>query len=101
MDRKIRGCFVHAAGADSVRAPQDDFPPPNVRAKRATTAGRQARAGENAPSATGPGPGGLPLALRLSEGLGSTRGDGSSYGRMFVCGDFIRISVEVSEIERQ
>jgi len=31
---------------------------PNVRAKQATTAGRRAR------------PGGLPLALRLSEGLG-------------------------------
>ena len=29
--------------------------PPNVRAKRATTAGRQARAGENGRSTTGPG----------------------------------------------
>ena len=28
---------------------------PNVRAKRATTAGRQARAGENVPCTTGPG----------------------------------------------
>ena len=28
---------------------------PNVRAKRATTAGRQARAGENVPRTTGPG----------------------------------------------
>jgi len=28
---------------------------PNVRAKRATTAGRQARAGENVRSTTGPG----------------------------------------------
>jgi len=27
----------------------------NVRAKRATTAGRQARAGENVPRTTGPG----------------------------------------------
>ena len=45
---------------------------PNVRAKRATTAGRQARAGENVPRTARPGPGGLPLALRLSEGLGST-----------------------------
>jgi hypothetical protein len=35
-----------------------DFLMPNVRAKRATTAGRQARAGA------------LPFALRLSEGLG-------------------------------
>ena len=43
---------------------------PNVRAKRATTAGRQARAGENVPRTARPGPGGLPLALRLSEGLG-------------------------------
>jgi len=28
---------------------------PNVRAKRATTAGRQARGGENVPRTTGPG----------------------------------------------
>ena len=37
-----------------------------VRAKRATTAGRQARAGENVPRTAyrQPGPGGLPLALR-------------------------------------
>ena len=48
---------------------------PNVRAKRATTAGRQARAGENVPRTAyrQTGPGGLPLALRLSEGLGVTR----------------------------
>ena len=47
---------------------------PNVRAKRATTAGRQARAGENVPRTAyrQTGPGGLPLALRLSEGLGRT-----------------------------
>ena len=42
---------------------------PNVRAKRETTVARQARAVENAP-APRTGPGGLPLALRLSEGLG-------------------------------
>ena len=42
---------------------------PNVRAKRATTVARQARAVENA-TAPRPGPGELPLALRLSEGLG-------------------------------
>ena len=47
---------------------------PNVRAKRATTVARQARAVENA-TAPRTGPGGLPLALRLSEGLGiSSRG---------------------------
>jgi hypothetical protein len=32
-----------------------DFVRPNVRAKRATAAGRQARAGENVPRTTGPG----------------------------------------------
>ena len=32
-----------------------------------------ARAGENVPRTARPGPGGLPLALRLSEGLGVTR----------------------------
>ena len=47
---------------------------PNVRAKRAATAGRQARAGENVHRTTGPGPCGLPLVLRLSEGLGLTGG---------------------------
>ena len=44
---------------------------PNVRAKRATTVARQARAVENA-TAPRTGPGGLPLSLRLSEGLGRT-----------------------------
>ena len=34
---------------------QGVFAWPNVRAKRATTAGRQARAGENVPRTTGPG----------------------------------------------
>ena len=43
---------------------------PNVRAKRATAVGRQARIGENVPRTAKPGPGGLPLALRLSKGLG-------------------------------
>ena len=40
--------------------------------KRSTTAGRQARAGENVPRTAyrQTGPGGLPLALRLSEWLG-------------------------------
>ena len=42
---------------------------PNVQAKRATTVARQARAVENA-TASRTGPGGLPLALRLSKGLG-------------------------------
>ena len=45
---------------------------PNVRAKRATTAGRQARAGENVPRTARPGPGGLPLTHRLSDWLGVT-----------------------------
>ena len=44
---------------------------PNVQAKRETTVARQARAVENAPAPL-TGPGGLPLALRLSEGLGVT-----------------------------
>ena len=43
---------------------------PNVRAKRATTAGRQARTGEKCTAYHRTGPGGLPLTLRLSEGLG-------------------------------
>ena len=43
---------------------------PNVRAKREPAGGRQARAVENA-TAPRTGPGGLPLALRLSEGLGA------------------------------
>ena len=49
------------------------FRMPNVRAKRATTAGCQARDGDNVPRTAyrQTGPGGLPLALRLSEGLGS------------------------------
>ena len=49
---------------------------PNVRAKRATTAGRQAQAGENVPRTAyrRPGLGGLPLALRLNEGLGRAGG---------------------------
>ena len=51
---------------------------PNVRAKRATTAGRQARAVENA-AAPQTGPGGLPLALRLSEGLGVAEAEPSAY----------------------
>ena len=44
----------------------------NVRANRAPAAGRQARTGENVPRTAyrQTGPGGLPLALRLSEGLG-------------------------------
>ena len=47
------------------------FALPNVRAKRATTVGRQARAGENVPRTDSPGlVACLPLALRLSEGLG-------------------------------
>ena len=40
---------------------------PNVRAKREPTVGRQARTGENVHRTRGSGPGGLPLALRLSE----------------------------------
>ena len=44
----------------------------NVRAKRATTAGRQARAGGKCTAYRQTGPGGLPLGLRLSEGLGLT-----------------------------
>ena len=55
------------------------FVTPNVRAKLAPTVGRQARTGENVPRTARPGPGGLPLVLRLSEGLGVTgqprRGD--------------------------
>ena len=47
---------------------------PNVRAKRATAVARQARAVENA-TAPRTGPGGLPLALRLSEGLGISSRD--------------------------
>ena len=47
-----------------------DFLMPNVRAKREPTVARQARAVENA-TAPQTGPGGLPLALRLSEGLGA------------------------------
>ena len=43
---------------------------PNVLAKRATAAERQAPAGENVPRTTGPGAGDLPLGLSLSEGLG-------------------------------
>ena len=35
--------------------PQDVWSLPNVRAKRATTAGRQARAGENVPRTARPG----------------------------------------------
>ena len=50
------------------------FVMPNVRAKRATTVARQARAVENA-TAPRTGPGGLPLALRLSEGLGISSWD--------------------------
>ena len=46
-----------------------DFLMPNVRAKREPTVAGQARAVENA-TAPQTGPGGLPLALRLSEGLG-------------------------------
>ena len=38
-----------------LKGPLCVFVMPNVRAKRATTVGRQARAGENAPCATGPG----------------------------------------------
>ena len=52
-----------------MRAPRFGIATPNVRAKRATTVARQARAVENAPAPL-TGPGGLPLALRLSEGLG-------------------------------
>ena len=47
---------------------------PNVRAKRVTTVARRARAVENA-TAPRTGPGGLPLALRLSEGLGISSWD--------------------------
>jgi hypothetical protein len=48
----------------------------NVPANRAPTVGRQARAGEDIARTAyrQPGPGGLPLALRLSEG-GSTLRD--------------------------
>ena len=61
-------------GALSSGAPNDGLLMPNVRAKRATAVARQARAVENA-TAPRTGPGGLPLALRLSEGLGiSPRG---------------------------
>ena len=48
--------------------PRRVFVRPNVRAKRATTAGRQARAVQDKPRRRGPG--GLPLGLRLNEGLG-------------------------------
>lgn len=41
---------------------------PNVRGKRATTSGRQARAMQDKPQQRGLG--GLPVALRLTEGLG-------------------------------
>ena len=44
---------------------------PNVRAKRATAAGRQARAGENVPRTSQLGPRGTPLGLGLNEGLGT------------------------------
>ena len=46
---------------------------PNVRAKRVTTAGRQGPDWETVPRTPGPGPGGWPLALRLSEGLGRSQ----------------------------
>ena len=46
------------------------FLPHNVRAKRATKAGRQARAWQKCTAYRQPGPGGLPLALGLGEGLG-------------------------------
>jgi len=42
---------------------------PNVRDKRATTAGRQARAGENVPRTARPGLVACRLAIRLSEVL--------------------------------
>ena len=48
---------------------------PNVRAKRTTTARRLARVGENTPRISGPDLVGLPLALRLREGLGLTMRD--------------------------
>ena len=48
------------------------FALPNVRAKRATTAGRQAPGWRKCTAYRQTWPGGLPLALRLSEGLGST-----------------------------
>ena len=47
---------VCVAGAAFTDLPQKRFSVrPNVQAKRATTAGRQARAGENVPRTTGPG----------------------------------------------
>ena len=52
------------------------FEQANVRANRAPAAGRQARTGENVPRTAyrQTGPGGPPLVLRLSEGLGGTCG---------------------------
>ena len=58
---------------DEAKTPAGMSVTPNVRAKRATTAGRQGPVGENVPRTASPGPGGLPLALRLSEGLGLAR----------------------------
>ena len=63
--KKSADCSQRTPGANSAehaghwyilwRSRRRWFMWPNVRAKRATTAGRQARAGENAPCATGPG----------------------------------------------
>ena len=51
---------------------QREKQPLNVRARRATMAGRRARADGNG-GCTTPGPGGPPLALRISERLGVIR----------------------------
>ena len=48
----IQGVLVQRSGAEE---PSVLIVMPNVRAKRATAAGRQARAGENVRSTTGPG----------------------------------------------
>ena len=55
--RLCRLVAVHytPTGALSADTPQAQYVLPNVRAKRATTVGRQARGGENVRITTGPG----------------------------------------------
>ena len=55
--RLCRLVAVHYTPTDALSAdtPQAQYVLPNVRAKRATTAGRQARAGENVPRTARPG----------------------------------------------
>ena len=54
--RRCTFATYHSTGAlTRLGTPQGWFVPPNVRVKRATTAGRQARAGENVPCTAGPG----------------------------------------------